>query len=469
MTNLTPELRADKNGKLVTRHVKQDDGSTGVPLNAPAPSVVPIVDASVAVVPKQRTVVIRPDRLERAANRLEAANKRLQRAGMQEFVWTVLKREENLVPGRKSFGGLIDYVEVVDLVIDYPEVKTSTHEFVGTLRQEESGMLTSLKEGTELGGWRPRESYCDHCGTNRRRNNTYIIKDHETGEYSQVGSSCVEGYLGVDPAHLFSLNFDPLGDEIEDLSKTGSYGSYHTVEHKTDVRKSLAVALVVSNDGADYKKRTSWWGAIPSERIKSDVSTYASVVAGVRDVDEDHPDYEWTQKVQSKAEERLKDGSVDAFITEVLNDPDESEYIQNLKVLLSGDQCHWRNLGLLASAVTVYNRKHKVKAEPKTAHVNEWLGKPDEKLTGINAKVERVRYKENQYGITTIVTMRAESGHELTWFASNSPDLSEGDSVAIKSTTVKEHGEWQGNKNTIVTRTKLEVTSSASTEGESDS
>jgi hypothetical protein len=34
----------------------------------------------------------------------------------------------------------------------------------------------------------------------------------------------------------------------------------------------------------------------------------------------------------------------------------------------------------------------------------------------------------------------------------------EGDSVDIKATTVKKHDEWQGNKTTVVTRTKLAVT-----------
>lgn len=453
-----PELRMDKNGHLVTRHVKQDDPSAGAALNAPEVKLGGD-DRNVSVVPKQRTVVIRPERLERAVKRLESANKRLERAGMEGFTWQVTKREESVVPRKKGFNGITEYVEVVDLVIDYPQIKTATHDFVGSLTQEESGMLTRLSEGTDLGDWRPQESFCDHCGTHRKRNFTVIVRDHETGEYSQVGSSCVEGYLGVDPSHLFSLNFDPLAEEVEDLSKTGYHGLGFSAERtKTDVRKSLALAFVVSNDGADYHKRQDWWQGIPAERITSDKSTYAAVLAGLRDVDEDHPDYTWIKDVQARAEERLKDGSVDAFITETLNDPSNSEYMENLKVLMGGDECHLRNLGLLVSAVSVYHKKHAAEAEQGTLKVNEWLAAPDDKLTGLKAKVERVRYSQNAYGMTSIITMRLESGHELTWFASNSPDVLEGDSVDIKSTTVKKHDEWQGNKTTVVTRTKLAVT-----------
>ena len=273
MNNLTAEVRADKNGKLVTRHVRQDEGGTGAALNAPVPSVASSTEEAVKVLPKQRTVTINPARLDRAVKRLESANRRLERAGMEGFTWQVHQREQNLVPRRQGFGGLVEYVEVVDLVIDYPEVKTATHDFVGSLTQEEAGMITRLSDGVDLGDWRPKESYCDHCGTNRKRNFTVIVRDHETGECSQIGSSCVEGYLGVDPSHLFSLNFNPLDDETEDLSVSHKYGGFSSYEHRTDVRKALALAFVLSNDGADYQKRHDWWRGVPAERNNSDVST----------------------------------------------------------------------------------------------------------------------------------------------------------------------------------------------------
>lgn len=462
MSNLIPEVRMDKNGHLVTRHVKVDDGTTGPSLNAPVVSLASSDEAPI-VVPKQRVITIRPVRVERAVKRLEAANKRLERAGMEGFVWQVVAREENLIPKKTGFNGITDYIDVVDLIVDYPEVKTATHDFVGSLTQEESGMITRLSEGTELGGWRPRESFCDHCGTKRRRNFTVIVRDHETGEYAQIGSSCVEGYLGVDPAHLFSLNFDPLGDDAELESISSKYGPVSHVEHKADVRKALALAFVVSNNGEDYKKRTDWWQGIPVQRNFSDVSTYSSVVASLRDLDEDHPDYEWSKDLQKRAQDLLDDGMIDNFISEVLTDEkDSGEYIQNLKVLLSGEQCHFRNLGALVAAVSVYKRRQRAKWNlegQSTFKVNEWLGKPDDKLTDLKAKIERIRFKNNPYngGLTAIVTMRLDSGHELTWFASTPPDADEGNDVEIKMTTIKKHDEWQGRKSTVVTRTKLSV------------
>lgn len=474
MNNLTPELRMDKNGHMVTRHVKNDDGSSGPALNAPMVTLPSGEVAEATVVPKQRVITIRPVRVERAVKRLETANKRLERAGMEGFTWQVIAREEDMIPKKTGFNGITEYVDVVDLIVDYPQIKTATHDFVGSLTQEESGMITRLSEGTELGDWRPRDSFCDHCGTNRKRNFTVIVRDQETGEYSQIGSSCVEGYLGVDPAHLFSLNFDPLGDDKDEPSFVGKYGPVYHVEHKAEVRKALAVAFVVSNNGENYKKRSDWWQGIPAQRNLADNSTYSSVVAGLRDVDEDHIDYQWTKDVQQRAKELLDDGSIDTFISEILNDEkDTGEYIQNLKVLLSGEQCHFRNMGALVAAVSVYNRRHRAKQNLESQgvfKVNEWLGKPDDKLTGLKAKIERIRFKENPYngGQTAIVTMRLESGHELTWFASTPPDAQEGNDVEIKMTTIKKHDEWQGRKSTVITRTKLSVVEPASEETSGD-
>lgn len=466
MSNLTPELRADYTGKLVTRHVRTDTGATIKTISAP-PTVASVAPPVISL-PKQVAVTIRPDRVDRAVKRLETANKRLERAGMEPFVWHVEKREQDIVPRTNGFGGLIEYVDVVDLVVDYPEIKTATHEFVGSLTQEETGMITRLSEDADLGEWRPRESYCDHCGTNRRRNFTVIVKDRETGEHAQIGSSCVEGYLGVNPSDLFVLGFDPLAPEIEDLESTGyKRGSFVKSDHKADVRKTLAVALVVSENGSNYKKRTDYWQGIPSERSINHASTHGWVVAGLRDVDEDHPDYEWTQEVQRKATERLEDGSVDKFISGILNSTEDSEYVSNLKVLMSGERCEFRNMGRLVSAVSLYKRVTPPAQEAvEDTRVNEWLGQPGDKLTGLKATIERLRQVDTDYGRSTVVTMRTESGHELTWFASNPPALNQGDIVGIKATTIKKHDEWQGRKSTAVTRTKMEVLEEAPQEEE---
>src|SRR3546814_18345978 len=46
---------------------------------------------------------------------------------------------------------------------------------------------------------------CDHCKTKRQRRLAYLLKDAETSEVLQVGSSCLQDFTGVDPAAVLFL------------------------------------------------------------------------------------------------------------------------------------------------------------------------------------------------------------------------------------------------------------------------
>ena len=45
---------------------------------------------------------------------------------------------------------------------------------------------------------------CDHCGTNRRRNKSFLIQNND-GEWKRVGGACVKQFLGVNPESFFKL------------------------------------------------------------------------------------------------------------------------------------------------------------------------------------------------------------------------------------------------------------------------
>jgi hypothetical protein len=63
---------------------------------------------------------------------------------------------------------------------------------------------------------------------------------------------------------------------------------------------------------------------------------------------------------------------------------------------------------------------------------------------------------EGDFGETYIMKFTDSRGSELTWFASNPPDLTVGDKVTIVG-RVKSHGEYMGVRNTVLTRCKIDV------------
>lgn len=80
---------------------------------------------------------------------------------------------------------------------------------------------------TDIGEeWITKDNYCDHCKSKRQRKETYLLQKEETGEISQVGSSCIDIFVGMSSleaitwrASLYNLfedeTMDPHFDEAE--------------------------------------------------------------------------------------------------------------------------------------------------------------------------------------------------------------------------------------------------------------
>lgn len=54
---------------------------------------------------------------------------------------------------------------------------------------------------------------CDHCGQNRRRTKMYVVVNSD-GEYRQVGSSCMEEFVGINPA-VYVKALEKFRKEVE--------------------------------------------------------------------------------------------------------------------------------------------------------------------------------------------------------------------------------------------------------------
>ena len=140
-----------------------------------------------------------------------------------------------------------------------------------------------------------------------------------------------------------------------------------------------------------------------------------------------------------------------------------SEYERNLATLTAnGAQCCWaKHAGLLASAVTCYDRAER-KAERKAAeakhgNTGSHVGEVGQRLT-VKATVTRVSYTEGFYGTTSVVGLRTLDGNAMVWFASGVKEYTEG-AVYEVTGTVKTHGEFAGQPQTVVNRCRFtEVT-----------
>ena len=53
--------------------------------------------------------------------------------------------------------------------------------------------------------YREATTFCQHCNSNRRRNRVFVLRNVESGDHIQVGSTCVRDFIGYDPGKLAKM------------------------------------------------------------------------------------------------------------------------------------------------------------------------------------------------------------------------------------------------------------------------
>ena len=136
--------------------------------------------------------------------------------------------------------------------------------------------------------------------------------------------------------------------------------------------------------------------------------------------------------------------------------PDLSNYLNDLRVAVSLGYVDSKRAGLVASAVAAFGR---VQAEIALANqpqtVSKHVGIVGKRQNFSDLTVTRVAYSENMYGTKTILVMKDKEGNVLTWFASGYKKYDIG-AILQGKCTVKEHGEYKGVAQTILSRCTFE-------------
>ena len=101
----------------------------------------------------------------------------------------------------------------------------------------------------------------------------------------------------------------------------------------------------------------------------------------------------------------------------------------------------------LAAAERVFEQQAERKV---TDAASEWIGEVKVRME-IEVKVLFIKEHEGYYGPVDIIKMQDMEGNGLTWFCTGISSLKRGDHVKIKA-TVKKHEEYQGAKQTVLTR-----------------
>lgn len=284
--------------------------------------------------------------------------------------------------------------------------------------------------------------HCGHCGTNRRRKNTFLVHNETTGANMQVGSTCLKDFLGWDGSPVFTREAD-----LEGLLD-GAVGTGRP-EYTTETVLATAWAAVA---------QFGWRPSAASGDSTRAVVEAALYGRGAKDRD-----------VRSALAGHMQAGTLEApkIIETLLATTGTSDYESNLRAVLASPVVEARHFGLAVSAVPAYQRTvNGARAEKAKVDTFEpkWLGKPGDKVTVEGNVVTAMTVDGFAYNTTSrlVVVRTATALIKIYSAAGWAYDVEPGEQVTLAG-TVKALTDYQGQQQTQLTRVKrIDSTQAAS-------
>jgi hypothetical protein len=392
------------------------------------------------------TTAIVAARLPELRDVIAKANRRLEKAGVAErFTLTVSAPYDHIWTDSLGFRHAEGRV---DVSLNTPSLGYNGWTFVATLSFEEAGTVVRTVPGQEC-SYRPTSKVCDQCHTVRERNETFVVRNDETGEYRQVGRNCLNLFFGLKPA-LWIFSYNPINDFVGgDSEGSGHAGSAWRKEHVATI---VAAALAASNMGRAYRP-ASYVGQT-TKALANDI-LYAPTI-GNRPADQEYRAQLDTMRRETK--NYLETGVADEVIECAKAITGNSEYAENVRILAACEYVDSRNFGLVVSFAKVYAKamefqaERAAKAEAHQDEVNEFFAQVGDKIE-VEGLITLVREIDGDYGVTTLIEWKNQDGYRFKWFASGFKDYEVGQHVKLRG-TVKAHDEYHGRKTTMLTRCK---------------
>lgn len=335
------------------------------------------------------------------------------------------------------------------------------HTFVASIEHTSAGNIMFKAPGCESvavpAELRDGPPTCDHCKTNRRRKDTFLLRKDETGELIRVGRNCLADFLRTTDAaealRLWTLlrEIKAACGEDEPSGGWGGSGYVHTstVFYVACVIRSIALHGWTSRGEAYQRDEVTATANDANFACSPCFSNDPTVIEEWKNAQPTKEDSEEAKKAVEWARELTGD----------------SDYEHNLKVACSLDYVKGKNKGLVASAAYSYRRhvERELKAAREAAraavnpsgHFGKVKSRYVRKLT-----VTHSNSWENEYGVTVLYVMEDEVGNKFKWFSSGGcwmgthperRELKVGDTFYF-TFAVKSHGEWKGVEETTIVR-----------------
>lgn len=289
------------------------------------------------------------------------------------------------------------------------------------------------------------EPVCEHCGSKRNRRDTYLVRNTVTGEFKQVGRSCLKDFTNGLSAEAIAQYISWFDEIIKGEAPEESYKVYDSVEEVVQYAIEAIRLYGYSKtrfDNDEYNRNST------KDVVLEQIHRYGSYKKRIKEdgFDADKPD---TKKLASDILTWIRSYEL----------KDSYGYMSNLKAVCTPDYCETRNVGMIVSVVTAYRReveKAQVKANARE-NSSDWVGEIGGKIQNIKAECKLLTSWDTMYGTTYMYKFTDENGNIYVWKTGKwlSKNGSTEPFECLLNGTIKAHSEFNGTKQTELTRCKV--------------
>lgn len=330
------------------------------------------------------------------------------------------------------------------LILTAPYPRLGDHVLLGTYSSG-TGTVARLPGAVSPAAGPPEPAVCAHCGT--RRAKLHYVFCAPDGRIVLLGAGCLPAHLGSpadeqggSPEAVRRLLQRALADPAQSLQDTASSvaGATHY-----DTNRVIASALWITEE----------YGYV--SRAKSDRLGLRATADEMRATLENGP----AEPAAPVAARLLPAAVIRQWALDDM--PADTDFSARLKEAVARPTVSRHAFGVLASLPTVYRRAAREEDArnsgdplPGEGYAGGYLLAPGQRSQFEGVLVEDVRLLDSG---STLLVMRATTGHRLTWFASTAPS---GEFPALGARvslvgTVKAHREFRGITDTVLTRCRF--------------
>ena len=321
-------------------------------------------------------------------------------------------------------------VECVEFELEFDEYKIGDYRISAIIEktEEDDNLVYAMEDTFEFKKYAKAELRCDHCKTKHNRRKVAIVTDNKTGNELMIGCACLKDFIGINTYNFASYMYG-AEEIILGLDDLRIYDNeMHLYKRIIDTTDYLTACISLAYNKGYYKG------------LKDDALDIL--------------------RKKDPVDEKFRELAIK--VINFFENYDPADYFeQDVRVFVTGRKNIADANGFVAYAYTLYNKIiERIEAKrlaDEAKEKSDFVGNVGDKIE-FNANWKIAGGYNTEFGYVTIYKFVDDNGNIFVWKTSTgfcATDM-EGKKVVVKG-TVKDHNDYRGEKQTVLTRCKVRV------------